>query len=84
MDLRQLPPGAKAQKGTVEDQIALALIAKAVKGDVSAIREILDTVYGKVTEKHELSDTVGGPIPITIVEAVKPKDYGACEIKQRF
>jgi len=73
VDLRQLPPGAKAQKGTVEDQIILALIARAIRGNVPAIREILDTVYGKVSDKHELSGEVrGGPIPITIIEAIKP------------
>lgn len=39
-------------KGTVEDQIALALIRKAISGDVGAAKEILDSVYGKVRNEE--------------------------------
>src|SRR5437764_8478036 len=39
--------------GTVEDEIVLALIDKACKGDVPAIREVLDTKYGKQRETIE-------------------------------
>jgi hypothetical protein len=77
VDLRQVPLGTKARKGTVEEQIILALIARAIRGNVPAIKEILDTVYGKVSDKHELSGEVrGGPIPITIIEAIKPSKLG--------
>jgi|GEM_PF-1166329 len=34
--------------GTIEDKIAIALINRAIKGDVAAAKEVLDSVYGKV------------------------------------
>src|SRR5215472_17796807 len=43
------PTTGEQQKGTVEDEIILALISKARRGDVAAIREILDTMYGKLS-----------------------------------
>ena len=39
---------------TLEDKIALALIQKAIKGNVAAIREIQDTLYGKIKETIEM------------------------------
>lgn len=53
------------ERGTVEDEVVLALVTKARKGDVPAIREILDTMYGKLTEKQELG--VNGPITVKVV-----------------
>lgn len=41
-------------KITVEDAIALALIKKALSGDVAAIREVQDTVHGKITDTSEV------------------------------
>jgi len=41
-----------------------ALIAKALTGDVPALKEILERTLGKVTEKHELTGKDGQPIPI--------------------
>ena len=35
-------------QGTIEDKVAIALINRAIKGDVPAAKEILDSVYGKV------------------------------------
>lgn len=66
------------QQGTIEDHMALALIARALRGNVSAIKEVLDTVYGKVTDKQELTGPNGEPI--TIIEAVEPIEA----IKARF
>lgn len=43
--------------GIVEDKVALALLSKALKGDVAAIKEINDTLYGKLTEKSEVNTT---------------------------
>lgn len=40
--------------GTFEDKVVIALIDKAMKGDVIAIKEIFDTLYGKVAEKNEI------------------------------
>lgn len=42
------PETGKDISGTIEDKIALALIGKALKGDVPAIREIYDSIYGKM------------------------------------
>jgi hypothetical protein len=40
-------------KGTVEEQIAVALIRKALAGDIAAFREIMDSVYGKIPQPVE-------------------------------
>ena len=42
-------------KISVEDAIALALIKKALSGDIAAIKEIQDTVYGKITDVSEVT-----------------------------
>jgi hypothetical protein len=60
----------KKESAELEKQLMVALIAKGKRGDVQAIREILDTVYGKLTDKNEVK--IEGPIPITIIEPVKP------------
>src|SRR5436853_589828 len=44
------PETGKKISGTLEDKIALALIGRALNGNVSAFREIFDSVYGKVKE----------------------------------
>lgn len=41
-------------EGTMEDKVNLALLSKALSGDVQAIKEINDTLYGKITEKAEV------------------------------
>lgn len=46
----------------VETHVIQALVRKAMTGDVSAIKETLDTAYGKVADKSELSGPNGGPI----------------------
>jgi hypothetical protein len=56
--LLYLLPGGRKQTGTVEDVIALALIARAARGNVPAIKEVMDSVYGKVTDKQEISGSV--------------------------
>src|ERR1051326_8357870 len=52
------PLTLKKESADLETQVMTALIARARRGDVTAIREILDTVYGKVSEKSELSGSV--------------------------
>jgi hypothetical protein len=42
------------QRGTVEDEVMLALITQARKGEISAIKEVLDTMYGKLTDKVQI------------------------------
>ena len=43
----------KEKKGTFEDRIEIAIILKALDGDVQAYKEIKDTLYGKLAEKLE-------------------------------
>lgn len=52
--------------GTMEDKVALALLSRALKGDVQAIKEINDTLYGKLTEKSEVNTT--GDIIIKLIK----------------
>ena len=63
------PTTGKEISGTIEDSIALALIRKAMAGDVTAIREIYDSVYGKLDNNKEfdsqLTVTISGPEPPT-------------------
>ena len=44
---------------TVAEQVALALVKKAVKGDVRAIVEATDRTEGRVPQGHELSGPGG-------------------------
>lgn len=39
--------------GQVVDQMTRSLVIKAMKGDVRAFKELMDSAYGKVTEKVE-------------------------------
>ena len=48
------PITKKEEPGTIEDMIALALLKKAMEGDVAAIREVYDTLYGKIKEKLDV------------------------------
>jgi hypothetical protein len=41
------PGTGRKMLGTVEDAAALALIAKAIRGNVPAFRLIMDSVYGR-------------------------------------
>jgi hypothetical protein len=42
----------------IQDQIVLALIGKALKGDVAAFKELMDSGHGKITEKIESTQTI--------------------------
>ena len=59
------PITGKEEIGTVEDKVNLALITRALAGDVSAIKEINDTLYGKIPNKDELTGANGEQINIT-------------------
>lgn len=48
------PATGKDEVGTVEDKVNLALITKALAGDVQAIKEINDTLYGKIQENQKI------------------------------
>jgi hypothetical protein len=49
------PLTLRKETADLETRLMIALIAKGCRGDVTAIREVQDTVYGKLTEKNELS-----------------------------
>lgn len=49
------PVTKEVEQITVEDEVVLSLINQARKGNVTAIREILDTTYGKVADKIEIT-----------------------------
>jgi hypothetical protein len=65
------PVTGKDEFGTVEDKVTLALIARALTGDVQAIKEINDTLYGKLTEKSEVNTT--GDIVIKLIKGGSSK-----------
>lgn len=49
MPIELLNPISKLkEKGKVQDEVILALIAKARQGDVAAIKEVLDGRFGKI------------------------------------
>ena len=56
-ELEQLP---------VADQIVLSLIGKALTGDVSAFKELMDSGYGKLTEKLQHSGELITGFEITV------------------
>lgn len=62
------PVTLRKETADLETQIMIALIARARRGDVTAIREILDTVYGKVSDKKELSGDVN-------LNMLSPEDF---------
>ena len=69
------PETGKNQKGTIEDKIAMAIIAKALKGDVSAYKEINDSVYGRATQSTEVIQTnVNYSADVTQKEAIAIMD----------
>lgn len=46
----------------VRERLGMAIIAKALNGDIPAIREILDRIEGKATAKIEVTGKDGEPI----------------------
>lgn len=39
----------------VQDMLVLAMIGKALKGDVNAFKELMDSGYGKLLNQHDLT-----------------------------
>jgi hypothetical protein len=48
------PITKELQEGTVEDLITIALIDKALGGDIQAIKEVNDTLYGKIQDNQRI------------------------------
>lgn len=51
---------------TFGQMIAFKLVAMSAKGDMMAMRELLDRVEGKVVQKAELTGAGGGPLQASI------------------
>ena len=47
------PRTGQLEQLPIQDQIVLALIGKALKGDVAAFKELMDSGHGKVPDKIE-------------------------------
>lgn len=62
------PSTGKEIAVTIEDKIALALIGKAINGDIAAIREVYDSIYGKLEQGNKDSDLVTVIMPRIIGE----------------
>ena len=60
--------------GKYMPQIFKALIKKASKGDVLAIRELFDRGFGKASQAIEMSGKDGNPLLIQISEAIARKN----------
>ena len=52
-DHQKIVMGNDFQPDTVADQIAAAIVMKALGGDVAAFKELMDSAYGKLTDKVE-------------------------------
>lgn len=68
------PITKETEAGTVEDLVMLALINRAMSGDVQAIKEINDTLYGKLQDNSKIEVKSNGPMFVF-------KDISGNEIK---
>jgi len=57
------PDTGKKEKMELFDAVTLALIQKALKGDVIAYKEIMDSLHGKLTDKIDHSNKDGTLAP---------------------
>lgn len=64
------PETGEMLEGTVEDRVAMALIAKAIKGDVQAIKEINDSLYGKAHQAIQVGGDPENPLHIIWKEEI--------------
>lgn len=66
------PINNKLEELPVADQIVLALIGKALKGDVYAFKELMDSGYGKMPDKIEHSGEV--EVKTITIKVKRPDD----------
>ena len=52
------PITKETEQGTVEDMIVIALITKAIAGDIQAIKEVYDTRYGKLQDSAKIDASI--------------------------
>lgn len=65
--------GEDGKEIEVVDAMTIAIVAKAMQGDVPAFKELLDSGYGKLTDKQELTGLNGEPVTAIIRTVVDPK-----------
>lgn len=66
------PDDGKEEMVSLSDAIALGIIRQAMKGDVNAYREIMDTLHGKITDK--IDHTSGGEKIKQVVIELPPEE----------
>jgi len=64
------PVTKKEEFGTVEDLITIALISKAIAGDIQAIKEINDTLYGKLQDSQKIDLNIPN-LPTVLIKTAK-------------
>ncbi len=58
----------------VQDMMVLSMIGRALKGDVNAFKELMDSGYGKLLNYNEVTGKDGEGFIIQIVEHGKSED----------
>jgi len=66
------PDNGSEEMVSLSDAIALGIIRQAMKGDVNAYREIMDTLHGKITDK--IDHTSGGEKIKQVVIELPPEE----------
>ncbi len=62
------------ESGNTQNKISLALIKKAIKGDIKAFEVIRDTIGEKPTEKQEITGDIKTTNPVINILPVKAND----------
>jgi hypothetical protein len=65
------PLDPNQKKMTIEQAVNIALIQKALKGNIEAIKEIQDTMHGKIKDKTELTGADGQPLAFIVHDDLK-------------
>jgi len=68
------PLTEQSEKLSYVEQIIIAQIAEARKGNVQAFKELMDSAYGKMKDVHQIEETEKETeFVVTIVNAPQPK-----------